>query len=222
MSSDEGVKGVASTRGQAGTRSIRGSPARESTRTTEDVEEGRTGPVAGRTVTAPKLVYVIDRKCLARTALVEAFARRGTEVVVEESIEAVVPFLRSRSADIVVTDVELAGKSLLPLIGQIRWLQPQGEICVCTTLGSVRTAVAAMRAGATQFLIKPVSADQILQSLGRRAAEDGVEQPSYHRAVWEYLKQCVELAGSMSEAARRLGLAPRSLRRMLQRVPPRR
>lgn len=207
-------------RGRVGTRVVFG---RGQTRTqaTHDGQEG--GPIRWSSGKSPVgAVYVIDRAGSARAELVEGFTRRGAEVRAEESIDEVLQFLRGRLVDIVVAEVEIAENPVLPLISQVRSLQPQAAICVCTTFASVRTAVAAMRAGATQFLIKPVTAGQILQALGTRVAEDSVEQPSYHRAVWEYVHQCFELAGSTGEAARRLGLAPRSLRRMLQRVPPHR
>jgi ActR/RegA family two-component response regulator len=44
--------------------------------------------------------------------------------------------------------------------------------------------------------------------------------PSLDRTIWEYINQVVVGAGTLSEAARRLGVDRRSLRRMLAKYPP--
>jgi hypothetical protein len=45
---------------------------------------------------------------------------------------------------------------------------------------------------------------------------------SFERAKWEYLNHVVKASATIAEASRRLGLHPRSLRRMLHKHPPRR
>ena len=51
-------------------------------------------------------------------------------------------------------------------------------------------------------------------------SEGSYTWPTLNRTIWEYLNQVYVSAGSMSEAARRLGLHRRSLRRMLAKYPP--
>jgi two-component system, response regulator RegA len=167
-----------------------------------------------------KVGYIIDRPCITRNQLEDSFVRRGYQVRVSDSPD--LDMLIREPMDLLVMEASLGSYCTLALIPRLRAAHPSTHICVCTLFGSIRTAVSAIRAGATCFLLKPASADQILTAAQLRepAPSDPIEHPTYHRAVWEYLQQCHELAGSTAEAARRLGLQRRSLRRMLQKNPP--
>jgi two-component system response regulator RegA len=50
---------------------------------------------------------------------------------------------------------------------------------------------------------------------------EATEHLTLDRAIWEFISQTVESAGTISEASRRLGLDRRSLRRMLSKYAPR-
>jgi LmbE family N-acetylglucosaminyl deacetylase/CheY-like chemotaxis protein len=74
--------------------------------------------------------------------------------------------------DVVVTDIEMPGMTGLELIEQIRADQPQIPIVVMTAHVSVDYAVGALRAQADEFLLKPVSAADLVGAV-TRLAEDG-------------------------------------------------
>jgi two-component system response regulator RegA len=91
----------------------------------------------------------------------------------------------------------------------------------------VATAVRAVRLGFDAYLAKPIDPRCIaglLEGCGRPAAPveppDTEAWPSLDRTIWELVNQVVAVSGSLSEAARRLGLDRRSLRRMLAKYPP--
>ena len=97
---------------------------------------------------------------------------------------------------------------------------------ILTAYGSMAAAVQALKFGAVACLAKPASVGEILRACGVPTERDSVgEEPilqhmSLQRAHWEYLQRVFEDAGSVSEAARRLGVDRRSLRRMLTKTPP--
>jgi DNA-binding NtrC family response regulator len=66
-------------------------------------------------------------------------------------------------ADLVLTDFKLPNMDGLQLLGLIRRQNAQVPVVVMTAYGSIETAVESMRAGATDFLLKPFSLDHLMQ-----------------------------------------------------------
>src|ERR1035437_4399858 len=66
-------------------------------------------------------------------------------------------------ADLVLTDFKLPNMDGLQLLGLIRRQNAQVPVVVMTAYGSVETAVESMKAGATDFLLKPFSLDHLMQ-----------------------------------------------------------
>jgi len=101
------------------------------------------------------------------------------------------------------------------------------NLVVVTSFPSVASAFQLARIGVAGYFAKPVAAATLLQIVRSRSGEQPFgpddELPgwqSLNRAVWEYLSQVYVSAGSMAEAARRLRIDRRSLRRMLGKYPP--
>ncbi len=66
-------------------------------------------------------------------------------------------------ADLVLTDLKLPNMDGLALLGLIRRQNAQTPVVIMTAFGSIETAVEAMKAGATDFLLKPFSLDHLTQ-----------------------------------------------------------
>ncbi len=66
-------------------------------------------------------------------------------------------------ADLVLTDLKLPNMSGLDLLAAVRQQNAQTPVVMMTAFGSVETAVEAMKAGATDFLLKPFSLDHLMQ-----------------------------------------------------------
>jgi DNA-binding NtrC family response regulator len=66
-------------------------------------------------------------------------------------------------ADLVLTDLKLPNMDGLELLGLIRRQNSQVPVVMMTAFGSIETAVESMKAGATDFLLKPFSLDHLLQ-----------------------------------------------------------
>lgn len=83
--------------------------------------------------------------------------RNHWEVEVVHSAEAALQLLESTHPDVVLTDHMLPGKTGVQLIAGALLLNPQIKIVMMTGEGSVQVAVDAMKAGACDYLSKPVS-----------------------------------------------------------------
>jgi len=79
-------------------------------------------------------------------------------------------------ADLILTDLRLPGMDGVQFLSQIRRQNAQVPVVMMTAYGSVETAVESMKAGATDFLLKPFSLDHLMQvvykALEMRALRD--------------------------------------------------
>jgi two-component system response regulator PilR (NtrC family) len=89
--------------------------------------------------------------------------------------------------DLVLTDVRMPEMDGLTLLGHLKQIVPQTPVIVVTAVGSVESAVGAMRAGALDYLLKPVKFDDVLMKV-QRALEFGDVTRS-HLVMTEQLAQ---------------------------------
>jgi two-component system response regulator RegA len=120
----------------------------------------------------------------------------------------------------------MPGLSGLALIAPLHAIAPGARIVVLTGYGSITSAVEALRAGAHDYLSKPVDADQVIAALTGEAApraEAGeAPSPTLARAEWEHIQRILaDCHQNISEAARRLGITRRTLQLKLKKYPPR-
>jgi len=120
--------------------------------TAADAETGTRGRVPA--------VLVVDDEADLRELLGLTITRLGLEVDTAESLAQARAFLQSRQYRLCLTDMRLTDGSGLDLV---RELGTRGEpkIAVITAFGSADNAVAALKAGAFDYLAKPVDLDQL-------------------------------------------------------------
>jgi len=83
------------------------------------------------------------------------------------SADAALRALQEEPFDVVLTDVRMPGTSGLRLCEQVAANRPDIPVVVMTAFGSLETAVAAMRAGAYDFITKPIEMDWLALTLER-------------------------------------------------------
>jgi two-component system response regulator HydG len=88
--------------------------------------------------------------------------------------------LESEDFDVVVTDLNLGGMSGLELCERVVTNRADIPVVVITAFGSLETAVAAIRAGAYDFITKPFAVEMLALTLGRAVR---------HRALREEVKR---------------------------------
>lgn len=81
--------------------------------------------------------------------------------------------LSATPADVVVLDLLLPDRDGLALMADIRRIAPDARVVVITAQASIPRAVEAMRAGATDFLVKPVDAARLVQAVDHAMGAGG-------------------------------------------------
>lgn len=121
-------------------------------------------------------ILVVEDDVRLRNLLVESIMLEGYQPKAAESAEEAIEFLKDEKFDILLTDVNLPGKSGLELLPIARQYNPNLYALVLTGFGTIDTAVQAMKLGASDFLSKPIALKDLISAL--RLAIEKTEHPS--------------------------------------------
>jgi len=127
-----------------------------------------------------KRILVVDDETTIRSSLAEALAAEGHQVDAAASGEEALAMCRAAPYDLVVSDLKLPGASGLEVLQALRHQGAETPFIMMTAYGDVDTAVAAMRAGAYDFMQKPFKLGAIKQQV--RAALRATEGDASRRA----------------------------------------
>ncbi|WP_448502429.1 sigma-54-dependent transcriptional regulator [Sphingomonas sp.] len=121
-----------------------------------------------------RLLMLIDDEPAQRRLVAAIAARRGWRTVFADDPETAVAMLGTpdgMALDAVVLDSWAGDGDSLALIAELRGNRPALPILILTADGSVAHAVEAMRAGASDFLVKPIAAERLLAALDAAIGE---------------------------------------------------
>ncbi len=116
-------------------------------------------------------VLVIEDEAGMRGFLRDVLAGEGLEVSEAADGDEGLEKARAGECDLVFTDLRMPGLSGIPLVRALRALPDPPEVVVLTAYGTVADAVEAMKAGAHDFLEKPVSGPDQVRVVARKALE---------------------------------------------------
>lgn len=117
-----------------------------------------------------RTVLIADDEILKLMTLKDHLGKAGLNVVTATDGDQALELLRTEKVHALVTDVRMPGIGGLSLLEKSRELDPSRPVLVMTGYGDVEDAVRAMRAGAEDYITKPVSAEEILVRLERAFA----------------------------------------------------
>jgi two-component system response regulator PilR (NtrC family) len=121
---------------------------------------------------AERLLLVEDEDTLC-ASLQRVFRAEGYEVDRADSAESAFNLLADRSYDLIITDIILPGISGIELLTNYRRQNPRQKVIIITAYGSMATAVEAIKAGACDFLVKPLMHDEM-----KRAVRNALDKPA--------------------------------------------
>jgi two-component system response regulator RegA len=174
---------------------------------------------------ADRRLLIVDDDATLCQRLARAMEKRGFVVDTAESVAAGVTAAHARLPAFAVLDLRLSDGSGLEIVGALRQARPGVRIVMLTGYGNIATAVAAVKAGAIDYLPKPADADAVERALlgGSGALPPPPEDPmSADRVRWEHIQRVFEQCErNVSETARRLKMHRRTLQRMLSKHAPR-
>jgi DNA-binding NtrC family response regulator len=143
--------------------------------------------------------------------------REGYAVARAATVKQGIALVEAGELDLVVTDLKLPDGTGLDVIAAIRRSRPRLPIIMITSYSSIESAIAALRGGAVDYVIKPFDNDDFLRAVSRALKErrlaplSGGARPL---AIEEYIREVVERfqdSHSEIELARMLGIGRKAL-----------
>ncbi len=172
-----------------------------------------------------KTLLILDDDAAFRTRLARALETRGFEVTAVASVAEANDIATKTPPAYAVLDLRLEDGSGLSVVEALNKSRPDCRVVMLTGYGAIATAVAAVKAGALDYLAKPADPEDIVKAL--LASPDEKPEPpenpmSADRIRWEHIQRVYELCGhNVSETARRLNMHRRTLQRILAKRAPR-
>jgi two-component system response regulator RegA len=172
-----------------------------------------------------KSLLVVDDDAAFCTRLSRALQARGFDVTSVGAVQEAIDVARMSAPAFAVLDLRLEDGSGLQIVEELHKRRPDCKVVMLTGYGNIATAVAAVKAGALDYLSKPADADDVVKALlaDPNHKPTPPENPmSADRVRWEHIQRVYELCGhNVSETARRLNMHRRTLQRILAKRAPR-
>ena len=171
-----------------------------------------------------KSLLIVDDDDPLRSRLSRAMEKKGFQVRDAKTVENAIKMVKSSPPKFALVDLRLEDGSGLDVVEAINKVKKDSRIVMLTGYGNLPTAVAAVKAGAIDYMAKPVDADDVEAAL--LASPDSKAKPpenpmSADRVKWEHIHRVFELCNrNVSETARRLKMHRRTLQRILSKRSP--
>lgn len=171
-------------------------------------------------------ILIVDDDATFAESLARSLNRKGHKTWFLQSPDEALSLLRYRELDALVLDLRLGVESGLRFIAPLRAARPAMRILLLTGYASIATAVEAIKLGATHYLAKPASVEEILVALGSLGGNTAVLLPesplTVDRLEWEHIQRVLaDHRGNLSATARALKMHRRTLQRKLAKRPTR-
>jgi two-component system response regulator AtoC len=147
-------------------------------------------------------VLVVEDEAYVRDSLTEILRERGYDVVETGTVGDALRVLAHAPIDVVLTDFRLPGADGLELVKQAQATAPEVPVVVLTGQGTIASAVACLKSGASDYLLKPADPEalevaleramagralrrevQYLRTAGAREVEPIGDSPAWRRAL---------------------------------------
>ncbi len=157
-------------------------------------------------------VLIVDDEAGMRNFLEKTLATRCGEVHSAPDAEAGDELVRRHRFDLLILDITLPGKNGIAWLRELRERGYGGEVVLITAFADLDTAIEALRAGASDFILKPFRVAQILNAVRR-----GLERARLQRENW-VLRRALRQRTPQADGLVGRSIAIKGLQAALQRV----
>jgi len=121
-------------------------------------------------------VLIVDDERGIRNFLQKALGKIFGLVEVAENVEEAETLRQRCNFDLIISDIRLPGKSGVDWVTEIRQQGSTTSVIFITAHGSLETAIAALRVGASDFIMKPFRMDQMMASIEASLANQQIQR----------------------------------------------
>ena len=172
-----------------------------------------------------KSLLILDDDNALRRTLARSMEARGFKPATAATVAEAKSLIQTSAPNYAVLDLKLEDGNGLEVVNMLQSVHPQCRIVMLTGFGNIATAVAAVKAGALDYLPKPANPEEIERALSQTEGylpEPPLDPMSADRVRWEHIQRVFEQCDrNVSETARRLKMHRRTLQRILAKHAPR-
>lgn len=122
------------------------------------------------------VILLVDDEAVFREDMAAMLRDEGYECDTAADGEEALARLGERTPDVILCDLVMPGVSGVELVSRIAKLVPETPIIIVTAHATLETAVGAFRAGAVDYIIKPLLAEDLFQKITRCLEQSQIER----------------------------------------------
>lgn len=160
-------------------------------------------------------VLIVDDEPGIRRFLQKGLAKRFSLIEVAEDVDTAEELRQRCHFDLIISDIRLPGASGVEWVTELREQGSTTAVIFITAYADLQSAIAALRAGAADFLMKPFRMDQMLASVERCLEGQRIQRENYvlRRQVNQYFDDSgmvgnCDLMQSLCEVIKRVAPMP--------------
>lgn len=113
-------------------------------------------------------ILVVDDAAFMRMMLKDALTKSGFEVVGEavDGLDAVEKY-KELKPGLTTLDITMPNLDGIEALKKIREINPDAKCVMCSAMGQQAMVIAAIQAGAKDFIVKPFQADRVVETVGK-------------------------------------------------------
>ena len=112
-------------------------------------------------------ILVVDDDESSRMVLEQVLHTDGFEISAAGSAEEALELVSHESFDVCISDLRMPGMDGIELLRTLTELAPETLVIIVTAHGVMESAIAALRAGAADYILKPILVEDILNKVRR-------------------------------------------------------
>lgn len=113
-----------------------------------------------------KKIMVVDDAAFMRMMLKDTLKKNGYENIIEASDgEIAVQTFKQEKPDLVIMDITMPNKNGLDALKEIKSIDPNANVVMCSAMGQESMVVDAIKSGAKDFIVKPFKGDRVLKTV---------------------------------------------------------
>ena len=144
-------------------------------------------------------ILVVDDEANARGALRTILSEEGYEITEAADGEQALALIHEVSPALVLADVRMPKMDGITLLERARAESPDALFLMMTAFGSIEAAVRAMKAGAENYLVKPLDVDSVLVYVGKALEKRRLQREA--QGLRERVRERFRLEGMVGESA---------------------
>ena len=167
-------------------------------------------------VQAAHRVVIVDDHAMFRSGVKHDIGARVQVVGEGEDVPSGVAAVLKAQPDVVLLDVHLPGGGGVEVLKQVHAVEPEVKFLALSVSDAAEDVIGVIRAGARGYVTKSISADELVDAIGRVAEGDAVFSPRLAGFVLDAFSGSIDVA-SVDEELDRLSQREREVMRLIAR-----